>query len=138
MIAITDANLQWNFITRNYQRATTKLASQAVAPIVGAMPQDAAESLLAAAGGNLGRLLDDQPGSSFRAVTLPIRANMQVTTAVRAYSSNNVLGRVRGSASSGESLLFLGHWDHFGTCRHPARPTGSATARSTMPAASRC
>jgi len=119
VIAITDADLQWNFITRNYQRPTTKLASQAVAPIVGAMPQDAAESLLAAAGGNLGRLLNDQPGSSFRAVTLPIRVNMQVTTDVRTYSSNNVLGRVRGSASSGQSLLFLGHWDHFGICRPP-------------------
>ena len=119
VIAITDANLQWSFITRNYQRPATKLASQTVAPIVGAMPQDAAEDLLAAAGGNLGRLLNEQPGSSFRAVTLPIRATLQVTTAVRTYSSNNVIGRIRGSANSGESLLFLGHWDHFGTCRPP-------------------
>ena len=117
VIAITSADLQWNFVTRNYHRATTKLASQVVAPIVGAMPQAAAQRLIAAAGGNFERLLNDQPGSSFRAVTLPIRASLQVDTDVHAYTTNNVVGRVRGSGATGQSVLYLAHWDHFGICR---------------------
>ena len=44
----------------------------------GAMPAAAAQRLIAAAGGDFGRLLNDQPGSSFRAVALPIRASMEV------------------------------------------------------------
>ena len=117
VIAITGADLQWNFVTRNYHRATTKLASQVVSPVVGAMPQAAVQRLIAAAGGNFERLLNDQPGSSFRAVTLPMRATLEVNTDVRAYTSNNVIGRIRGTGNSGQSLLYLAHWDHFGICR---------------------
>lgn len=117
VIAVTGADVQWDFVTRNYRRPATKLADQVVAPIVGAMPLSAAQRLIAAAGGDFERLLNDQPGSSFRAVTLPLRADLSVTTEVRPYTSNNVVGRLRGGGSTGESVLYLGHWDHFGICR---------------------
>jgi hypothetical protein len=117
VIALTGADMQWNFVTRNYQRPTTKLAAQAVPPLVGAMPLEAAQALIAAAGGDLARILDAQPGSSFRAVALPLRASIDVETEVRPYTSNNVIGRIRGSGGGAESLLYLGHWDHFGLCR---------------------
>ncbi len=122
VIAVTGADLQWAFVTRNYHRPTTKLTSQVVAPIVGAMPQAAVQRLIDAAGGNFERLLNDQPGSSFRAVTLPMRATLEVDTDVRPYSTNNVIGRVRGNGNTGQNLLYLGHWDHFGICR----PEGDA------------
>ncbi len=122
VIAITGADLQWEFVTRNYQRPTTKLAEQAVAPIVGAMPLAAAQRLIGAAGGDFERLLNDQPGSSFRAVALPIRADIRVATEVRPYTTNNVVGRIRGTGSERQSLLFLGHWDHFGTCAAEDQP----------------
>ncbi|MGZ8346224.1 MAG: M28 family peptidase [Allosphingosinicella sp.] len=117
VVAITGTDMQWSFITRNYQYPTNKLATQVVAPVVGAMPLPAAQRLIAAAGGNLDRLLNDQPGSSFRAVTLPIRADLQVSTLVPPDTTSNVIGPVRGRGTRGESLLYLGHWDHFGTCR---------------------
>ena len=117
VVALTGTDLQWSFITANYRSPTTKLASQTVAPVVGAMPLTAARALFAAAGANLDNLLNDQPGSSFRAVSLPLRASLHVATDVRNVTTNNVVGRIRGSASSGESVMFLGHWDHFGLCR---------------------
>jgi len=122
VIAITSADLQWNFVTRNYHRPATKLASQVVTPVVGAMPQQAAQRLIDAAGGNFERLLNAQPGSSFRAVTLPMRATLDVETEVRAYTTNNVIGRIRGNANNGQNVMFLAHWDHFGLCR----PEGEA------------
>ena len=122
VIALTDADLNWDLVTRNYRQPTTRLASQVIAPIVGAMPLATAQRLIGAAGGNLERLLNDQPGSSFRAVTLPIRATIDVATEVRPYTTHNVVGRIRGSGTSGESLLYLGHWDHLGLCR----PEGEA------------
>jgi hypothetical protein len=122
VIALTGADLEWRFVTANYRRPSTKLASQPAAPIVGAMPASAAQALFAAAGADLAHLLNDQPGSSFRAVTLPFHAGLHVVTDVRNYTTNNVVGRIRGSGSTGETVMFLAHWDHFGICR----PEGAA------------
>lgn len=126
VIALTGADLNWDLVTRNYRQPTTRLASQAIAPLVGAMPLAAAQRLIGAAGGNLERLLNDQPGSSFRAVTLPIRATIDVATDVRPYKTHNVVGRIRGSragaGNGNESVLFLGHWDHLGLCRAEGEP----------------
>ena len=98
-------------------QGTTQLATSPVAEVTGMMPLSAAQSLLGAAGGDFSRLLNDQPGSSFRAVALPLRATIDVRTNVNRYATNNVVGRIRGSGNSNESLLFLSHWDHLGICR---------------------
>ena len=122
VIALTGADLEWRFVTANYRHASTRLASQPTAPLVGAMPLSAAQSLFAAGGTSLDHLLNDRPGGAFHAVTLPIRANLHVVTDVRNYTTNNVIGRVRGAGSTGENVMFLAHWDHFGICR----PAGAA------------
>jgi hypothetical protein len=127
IVAVSGPELQWSYITRNYRRPTIRLASQVLAPIVGAMPLATAQRLIGAAGGDLGRLLNDQPGSSFRAVTLPIRATIDIATEVRPYTSHNVVGRIAGSGPQRgrlvpESVLYLGHWDHFGICRAEGEP----------------
>ena len=122
VIALTGADLEWRFVTEHYRSASTKLASQATAPIVGAMPLAAARRLFAAGGANLSRLLNDQAGPSFHAVILPIGASLHVATDVRAYGSNNVVGRIRGSGSTGQNVMLLAHWDHFGICRPEGAP----------------
>ncbi len=122
VIGIAGPDLSWSFISRNYRRPAIRLASQTIAPVVGAMPLAAAQRLIADAGGDFARLLNDQPGSSFRAVPLPLRASLEVTTAVRPFASRNVVGRLRGTGGGGESLLYLAHWDHLGLCR----PEGEA------------
>lgn len=121
-IGLVGPDLSWPAIARIYRRPSDKLAEQAIAPVLGAMSLDAVQRLVEAAGGDFARLLDDQPGSSFRAVALPLRATLEVTTELRPYVSRNVVGRLRGRGGGGESLLFLGHWDHLGRCR----PEGEA------------
>ena len=122
VIAIVGSDIPWNMVTASLGSGTTRLDSAQVARISGVIPQAAAERLVAAAGRDFGRLLNDQPGSSFRAVTLPLRVTMDVTTGVERFTSNNVVGRIRGAGTSGESLLYLAHWDHLGLCR----PEGAA------------
>jgi len=122
VIAIVGDEVPWDNIVRSLGEGTTRLDANPVARLTGVMPARAAQRLIAAAGGDFGRLLNDQPGSSFRARALPLRASLEVTTSVNRYNSNNVVGRIRGSGSTGESVLFLGHWDHFGLCR----PEGEA------------
>jgi len=109
-------------------RGIVRLDSEIRPDVSGAISLAAAQRLIAAGGGSFERLLNEQPGSSFRAVALPLRASMTVTTSVTRFTSNNVIGRLRGSGtgsatgSGGQSLLYLGHWDHFGICR----PEGTA------------
>lgn len=123
VIAIVGENIPWATVRSGMAgQVATRLDSTAVAPITGAMPIAAAQRLVAAAGGDFERLVNDQPGASFRAVTLALRASLQVTTQVARYTTNNVVGRLRGNGSSNESLLYLAHWDHFGVCR----PEGEA------------
>src|SRR5690606_34963347 len=112
------------FVRENYRRPATRLASQAVPPIIGAMPLAAAQRLIEAAGGDFGRLFNDQAGPSFRAVVLPLRASLDVATTVRSYTTHNVVGRIPGSdaGGSGESIVLVAHWDHFGTCRPEGEP----------------
>ncbi len=89
---------------------------------LGFMPMRAAQRLIAGAGGDMNRLLNEQPGSSFRAVTLPGRVSIEATTAVTRVETNNVIGRLRGTGSTGESVLLLAHWDHLGLCRPEGAP----------------
>lgn len=124
VIAIVDPGpgVSWAQATRALRRGTTRLDSTPVPRVTGAMPLATAQRLIAAAGGDLERLLNDQPGSSFRSVALNATASLEVTTTVERYTSNNVVGRLRGGGSTNQSLLYLAHWDHFGTCR----PEGEA------------
>ena len=118
VIAVVGSEIGWPQVRALMAgQVATRLASVTVPAATGAMPISALQRLLDAAGGDMDRLLNAQPGSSFRAVTLPLRATIEVTTSVRRYASNNVVGRIRGSGSTAESVLYLGHWDHFGICR---------------------
>jgi Zn-dependent M28 family amino/carboxypeptidase len=98
-------------------QGTTQLQSAAVAELTGTMHMTTAQRLLAAGGGNFERLLNEQPGSSFRATRLPLQISLEVATNVNPYVTNNVVGRIRGSGNTGENVLFLSHWDHEGICR---------------------
>lgn len=122
VIAIVGDEVPWDAVVRQLSQGTTRLDTTPTARVTGVMPASAAQRLLAAGGGDFAQLLNAQPGSSFRSSVLPVRVTMAVTTEVRRYSSNNVIGRIRGSGNPNESLLFLAHWDHLGLCR----PEGEA------------
>lgn len=95
--------------------------------VFGVVSFEVASTLVRGAGRDLTRLIDEQPGSSFRSLVLPLTATIDVTTPVRRFTSNNVVGRIRGSAVptlpvGTQSVLLMGHWDHLGLCR----PEGEA------------
>lgn len=123
VIAIAGEDIPWETVRRVMSnQAATRLDATPVPAVTGAMPISVAQRLIAAAGGDLERLLNDQPGSSFRAAALALRATIEVTTRVERYTTNNVVGRLRGGGDTGESLVYLAHWDHLGICR----PEGEA------------
>jgi Zn-dependent M28 family amino/carboxypeptidase len=117
VIAIVGDDVPWETVAAVLRDGVTGAEAAPMPTLYGVMPMAAAQRLVTAAGGDMARLLDDQPGSSFRAVTLDARARMSVTTEVRRLDTSNVIGRLRGSRATGESLLLLAHWDHLGQCR---------------------
>jgi Zn-dependent M28 family amino/carboxypeptidase len=122
VIVIAGADVPWELVARGFSRGNTRLESDLLPAITGLMPASAAQRLIAAAGGDFGRLLNDQPGASFRPVPLPVRVSLEVQTEVHRLATNNVVGRLRGGGTTGESLMFLAHWDHFGLCRPAGAP----------------
>jgi hypothetical protein len=122
VIGIIGDDIPWQAVQGMYRAGRHRLEIDGVPPIQGVMSQAAAARLALAAGTDLAHLLDLAPGPSFRAVALDLQASLNVRTEVKRLSSNNVVGRLRGSAAAGQSVLVLGHWDHFGFCR----PEGAA------------
>ncbi len=116
LITILPEEVPWQAVSGAARRGRERLRRDDIPEIQGAMPRAAAlrlvgEERLATAG---------QAG--FRAVRLPVRASFDVSTQIRTYTSNNVIGRLRGRGGTGEAVMVLGHWDHLGICR----PEGEA------------
>jgi hypothetical protein len=117
VIILLGPEVPWETIGTAFRRGRDRLHRPEAEPrIQGIMPRSAALALvddqqLAAAA---------QPG--FRPSRLSLRASLDVSTQVRAYTSHNVIGRLKGRGRTGENILYLGHWDHLGVCR----PEGAA------------
>jgi hypothetical protein len=122
IIAILGDDIAWSDVVGGLNEPQATSEGTPVPRLWGMMPMAAAGRLVAAAGGDMARLLGDQPGSSFRAVTLRARASVNVAMSVERRDTSNVIGRLRGSGSAGESLLLLAHWDHLGLCRPEGAP----------------
>jgi hypothetical protein len=115
VIGIVGDELPWPVVQRLYDSGQRRLAVAPPARLQGAMSQAAAERLLRSAGVDLAGLLD-RPGPSFTPVPLRLRATLDVATAIETVPTHNVVGRLRGTGRTGESLLYLAHWDHLGIC----------------------
>ena len=122
VIGIIGDEVPWSAITASYRAGQNRLQVEPTAQVLGAMPLAEAARLIDQSGNDFGQLLNSGPGPQFKAVRLPLRLSLDVSTYVNAYTSHNVIGRLRGSGRTGESLLYLGHWDHLGICR----PEGEA------------
>jgi hypothetical protein len=113
VIAVIGEDMPWAALTRGHGRGQTRLGTDPRPRITGLMPLGAGERLVEAGGGDIARA--DDP--DFRPMPLHLQASLDVSTEVRRYTSHNVIGRLKGGGNTGESVLYLGHWDHLGLCR---------------------
>ena len=122
VIAIAGDDTSWEELSGGLRRSRLRPEDSALPRLSGFVSMAAAQRLVAGAGGDMNRLLNEQPGSSFRAVTLPGRVSIDATTNVSRVETSNVIGRLRGSGTTGENVLLLAHWDHLGICRPEGAP----------------
>jgi Zn-dependent M28 family amino/carboxypeptidase len=121
VITIIPEQMRWADISTYVRQGQDGLQSKEVSAISGTMPYAAASQLVAAMGGRA-RLLESAAEAGFKPVRLDARAAIDVSTEVRKYDSHNVIGRLRGTGNTGESVIYLGHWDHVGICRPEGAP----------------
>ena len=108
VIAIYGDDIPWSAIAGYLGDGQTRLQTETGPRLSGAMPQAAAQRLFDAAGATI---------DNAAAGPIGVRASLDVSTEVRPFDSHNIVGRLRGSGKSDESVLFLAHWDHLGICR---------------------
>ena len=106
------ADRDWRTLQRRYNQERHAVDLSPTPALHGIISRRGASDVLRAAGVALDRL-------SGRATPkrLKIEASLAASTLVRRFASHNVIGRLRGTGGTGESLLYLGHWDHLGICR---------------------
>lgn len=119
VIGIVGADMSWPIMQRIYDGGQNRLAIDPPAPIHGYLSMAAAQRLFAAARADLIAAVPGEP-VAFKPMALKLRGSLDVTTSVRRIATHNVAGRLRGSGATGESLLYLGHWDHLGICEPDA------------------
>jgi Zn-dependent M28 family amino/carboxypeptidase len=77
---------------------------------------DVAKKLASTAGMNLDKLMADARSRNFHPVALPVRLQAHMTSKVRPFVSNNVIGILPGADArlKNEAVIYTAHYDHFG------------------------
>jgi TonB family protein len=86
---------------------------------------EVARKLVAMGGYDLDKLYKESQSRDFKPIELPVHLKAHIVTAVRPFSSRNVIGMVEpafGDARNSEGVLYTAHYDHFGI--DPARAKG--------------
>lgn len=119
VIALTGPSDPWEIIRDQLNRGRTGLASEAHAPLEGALAFDGWSKLVRAGGNDPARLAADAAKPGFRAVALDLKLDVTAESRLRPFDSVNVIATLPGTDREDEGVLLLAHWDHLGLCRPP-------------------
>ena len=80
------------------------------------MQEEVARKLVAMAGLDLDKLLQQAQSRDFKPIPLPVDLKAHILSSVRPFASRNVLAMVEGSdpAKRSDAILYTAHYDHFG------------------------
>jgi Peptidase family M28 len=86
------------------------------AALEGAMSSEFAVALTTAAGKDWDKLRKAAKTEGFGGEPLGIVGSFDVTTEIRRFNSQNVIGKLSGKKKGAGAVLYMGHWDHLGVC----------------------
>ncbi len=87
------------------------------APVEGAISSEFAVGMVTAAFRDWDKLRGEAKAANFDTVPLGINAAFDITTPIKRFDSQNVIGKIPGKNPGSGSVLFMAHWDHLGICR---------------------
>ena len=82
----------------------------------GWVANETARAIFAAADMDLDTMVEAASRPGFRAVPLGQAASTSFANSTRRYTSNNVIGILRGTTRPDEYIIHTAHWDHLGIC----------------------
>jgi Zn-dependent M28 family amino/carboxypeptidase len=122
------ASYGWEVVRNSWggERSYLKLDGTPKLEAASWIQEEVARKLVGMAGLELDKLFQQAQSREFKPIELPVHLKAHVVSALRPFSSRNVLGMVAGSYDSeqrGEAILYTAHYDHFGIDR--TKPAGA-------------
>src|SRR5208337_3437964 len=97
------------------ERSYLKLDGTPKLEVASWIQEEVARKLVAMAGLDLDKLFQQAQSREFKPIELPVRLKAHVVSALRPFSSRNVVGMVEGCCyGKVEAVLYTAHYDHFG------------------------
>jgi Peptidase family M28 len=92
-------------------------STEARAPMEGAISSEFAVGLVTSAGRDWDRLRALARDKGFVVENLGVTGDFDVTTDIRNFDSQNVIGKIPGKVKGSGAVVFMAHWDHLGICQ---------------------
>lgn len=83
-------------------------------PLTGWVQYDVAKELLADSGYEIGKLIEEAKSADFHPLELNSKVTVSMKNTFERQSSPNVVGYLKGSEDTDESIVYVAHWDHLG------------------------
>lgn len=94
----------------------TTIKSDPQFEVRGIISESAARRMLEATGMTLADLDAKSAEPGFDGITIPVKVDVQVTTAITSFTSHNVAGMLFGAKEPDQYVMYTAHWDSFGQC----------------------
>ncbi len=108
----------WAALRRSLLTRPIALATQETrAPLEGAISSEFAVGMVTSAGRDWDKLRAHARDKAFVTESLGVTGDFDVTTDIRTFDSQNVIGKIPGKAKGSGALVFMAHWDHLGICQ---------------------
>jgi len=114
------ASYGWEVVRNSWggERSYLKLDGTPKLEAASWIQEEVARKLVAMAGLDLDKLFLQAQSREFKPIELPVHLKAHVVSALRPFSSRNVLGMVEGCCyGKVEAVLYTAHYDHFGIDR---------------------
>ncbi len=115
------ASYGWEVVRNSWggERSYLKLENTPKLEAASWIQQDVARKLVGMVGLDLDKLFLQAQSREFKPIELPVHLKAHVVSALRSFTSRNVLGMVEGADydKGGEAVLYTAHYDHFGIDR---------------------
>lgn len=113
------AGYDWGVVEKGWSGTQydlpTSEAPEPRLPLQGWITGDTAQDLFARSGLSLVAMREAANQRGFKPVPLPATLSVAMQASSKRSTSNNVLGLLPGSERPDEAVIYMAHWDHFGT-----------------------
>ena len=125
------ASYGWEVVRNSWggERSYLKLDGTPKLEAASWIREDVARKLVGMAGLDLDKLFQQAQSREFKPIELPVHLKAQIVSALRPFSSRNVLafrpgeGNIESNSKDGEAILYTAHYDHFGIDK--TKPAGA-------------